>query len=86
MEGLPWLYYTDSSSTVIQKAGIKLTVSFDKDESSSSEVSVFDYYLTKYDINGNYLGIVPLTNELLACPNSVAAGETLKTFGTPFYN
>ena len=41
-------------------------------------------YLISYHLNGTFLEVVPLTNELLICPNSVAASEALKSFGISF--
>jgi len=50
---------------------------------SSTQTNKLDFYIASYDMNGTYLGIEPLTNQILMCPTSVAAGEIISSFGTP---
>ena len=80
VKDIPWLFYLDNPTDVITKADIKLEVTFNK--KSTTKVNKLDFYLAAYDINGKYLGLYALTNQLLLCPNSAAAGDIISSFGT----
>jgi hypothetical protein len=71
----------NDANKVITEANIDLEVTFD--QKSTSQKSKFDYYLAKYDIHGNYLGISPVTNEIFICPTFFADSDTYRTFGAP---
>jgi meckelin len=82
--GLPWLYYSSTAANTLYNTYIAMQVTFGNDNLYTR--NTLDYWLAKYDIYGNYYGFEPLSNQLLLCPNSVASGQSLKSFGTTFTN
>lgn len=80
-KGFPWIYYENDGNKVITGTDINLEVTFN--EKSTSQTNKFEYYLAKYDIYGNYLGISPVTNELFVCPTFFTDSDIYRTFGSP---
>ena len=84
--GLPWLYYKSDPIATITAAGIKLQTTLDTTAKSGSKTNHFEYYITSYYLNGTYVGIKPLTTELLLCSSSLKALDTIESFATPLYS
>ena len=77
---MPWLYYKSEAPQVInntQKIGFQ--VSFDFNDTIN--VNQFQYYVAKYNINGTFLGMDPLTTEFEFCSKSYDDGVRYRSFG-----
>jgi hypothetical protein len=82
---MPWLYYYSSADKVINDTQrIQFQVSFDPNDQVN--VNRFQYYLSKYDIVGNYMGTELLTTQLQFCSKSLEDGFNYKSFGTTIVN
>jgi hypothetical protein len=58
---MPFLTYSDSTSTVLGANDLKFAASF---SAQSGTVSRLTFYLSKYAINGTWLGFSKLANDL----------------------
>jgi hypothetical protein len=87
VKGYPWIYYlglNDKSSgndnTVIGGAELKLKVALSPSLQSQAYqggfVHVFNFLLAKYTLEGEYLGLETLTDQLLFCPHNLQDGIT----------
>lgn len=82
---MPWLYYeTEADKVINDTTKVQFTVSFDPND--TVDVNKLEFYIAKYDILGNYLGMTLLTNELELCSNTYEDGYEYRSFGTTIIN
>lgn len=82
---MPWLYYQSTADKVINNTErIKFEVSFDQNDEVN--VNQLEFYISKYDITGNFLGINRLTNELNLCSKTYEDGVDYRSFGKTIIN
>ncbi len=68
---MPWLYYSADPRTTLTSTDITMAVSFQ---------TTLAYYLASYSLNGTFLGLIKLTNQLLLCSQtSDYATQSTKT-------
>ena len=83
--GMPWLYYKSTADKVINDTTrIQFEVSFDPTDTVN--VNQLEFYLAKYDINGNFLGMDLLTTDLEFCTRSYEDGILWRSFGSTIVN
>jgi meckelin len=82
---MPWLYYASTADKVINNTErIKFEVSFDPNDKVN--VNDLQFYIAKYDIFGNFLGIKQLTSELNLCSKTYEDGIDYRSFGKTIIN
>ena len=62
---------------------IKMEVSFETGN-AGNKIHVFKYFISTYHLNGTYMGIRKLKDELFLCPHSVNDVAQFNSFGTSF--
>eukprot|EP00814_Leptocylindrus_danicus_P000666 CAMPEP_0116009804 /NCGR_PEP_ID=MMETSP0321-20121206/3640_1 /TAXON_ID=163516 /ORGANISM="Leptocylindrus danicus var. danicus, Strain B650" /LENGTH=938 /DNA_ID=CAMNT_0003478815 /DNA_START=538 /DNA_END=3354 /DNA_ORIENTATION=- len=63
---LPWLYYLDEADDITKGREIKMNMSFTE---KSGHAHQMKYVLAKYALNGTFMGMEELTNQLFYCPD-----------------
>jgi meckelin len=82
---MPWLYYESTADKVINNTErIKFEVSFDPDDQLN--INELTFYIAKYDIFGNFLGINQLTTDFNLCSKSFEDGMNYRSFGETIIN
>lgn len=74
---MPWLYYGGDAPSALRDAGLALRVAVAPSSSSSASAggglpSVLSLVLNSYSLNGTWLGLTNLTNQLQLCGGSAA--------------
>lgn len=77
---MPWLYYTDEVDNIINDRGIEMTMSLNEQEGYEQKMK---FKLVKYRMNGQFVGIEDLTNQLEYCITT-EQDDTGLTFGHSF--
>lgn len=78
---MPWLFYQGNSSLILNDTQrVKLIPSFDPND--PLHVNKLEFYVAKYDIQGNYYGIERLANQLNLCSDRYEDGQNFQRFGT----
>lgn len=79
---MPWLYYQGNSTQIINNTNtIKFTPSFDPND--PLYVNKMEFYLATFTLEGDFLGIEPLTNQLNLCSDAnkleyISFGQSVK--------
>jgi len=82
---MPWLYYESTADKVINNTQrIQFEVSFDPNDQVN--VNELMFYIAKYDIFGNFLGINQLTTDFNLCSKSYEDGMNYRSFGETIIN
>jgi Meckelin (Transmembrane protein 67) len=67
-EYMPWLYYSSDPVSVVTSTAVEMKMAFQSSGTGTSEpVSVLTFYLAVYSLNGTYLGLELLSNQLQLC-------------------
>lgn len=80
-ENLPWIYYSESGSEVIEKSSrVQGKARF---QSSSSDIlGVLRFVLGMYNLEGDFLGFQDLGSQLQLCPADYQYTIDYRRFGT----
>jgi len=84
-KGMPWLYYQNTPDKILNDTTkVKFKVSFNVNDTINT--NKLDYYLAKYDMEGNYYGMEALTTQLQLCSKTLEDSKYFKQFGTTIFN
>ena len=72
---LPWLYYLDEADDVTKDRKIKMKMSFTE---KSGHAHQMKFLLARYALNGTFMGMEELTNQLLYCPSDGGISSSTK--------
>ncbi|EFC48821.1 hypothetical protein NAEGRDRAFT_62841 [Naegleria gruberi] len=79
--GLPWLKYTGTASENLYNTDLLQSVGL---SGRKDRVSRLQFYLSKFNVYGNWLGFEELTNQLELCPTSNFQGSGFLDFGNNY--
>ena len=77
---VPWLYYSDEVDDIVEYKGIHMTLSLT--QSKENEQLMF-FKVAKYTLDGQFLGMENLTNQLIYC-NSMEQNKAVEHLGFKF--
>lgn len=81
-EGMPWLYYSQTPQQVFKESELpELTVSFDDPGNDLTRMNKLKFWLARYTMDGEFLALQELTNELSSCPMDMEEVQMMATFG-----
>eukprot|EP01017_Pseudomicrothorax_dubius_P046148 TRINITY_DN8091_c0_g2_i7.p1 TRINITY_DN8091_c0_g2~~TRINITY_DN8091_c0_g2_i7.p1 ORF type:complete len:792 (+),score=112.76 TRINITY_DN8091_c0_g2_i7:56-2431(+) len=80
---LPWLYYGRNGLSQLNRQVLQMKVVLG--EPQTGEVNKLQFFVTKYSVDGRFLGTEALTSQLQLCPFALRDAEDFKTFGYSFY-
>ena len=80
--GLPWLYYKQTPQVVFKDATPPdLTVSFADSGNDLTRTNKLKFWLARYNMEGEFLAMQELYNDLSSCPMDMEEVEMMATFG-----
>ena len=80
--GLPWLYYDQTPQAVFKDATPPdLTVSFEDSGNDITRTNKLKFWLARYNMEGEFLALQELYNDLSSCPMDMEEVEMMATFG-----
>ena len=81
-EGIPWLYYTQTPQQVFKDATPpELTVYFDDPGNDLTRTNKLKFWLARYNMDGEFMAMQQLYNDLSSCPMDMEEVEMMATFG-----
>jgi len=82
--GYPWLYYERGYDKLITASPprLKFRASFSYEDVKFGILKTLRFKLASFDLNGEFLGFQDLTNQLVACEESIQQVERLYKIGT----
>ena len=85
--GLPWLYYDQTPQEAIRDADpVDMVVSFTKFGDDEKRTDTLTFFLARYTVEGEFMGIQKMKTQLSLCPMTYVDVQRMKMFGVVTVN